>query len=88
MSIPTFPRESIEFLPITVTVDGVKVSTGVTFAKTTGADRPTVFNAAVTVGSNIGVMVAGEPTGLTTIYAKVTGTGETPVIMCGQYRVN
>ena len=88
MTTPTFPRETNEFLPVTVTVNGVPVTSGVTFSSVLGDARPVTFVAAVVLGPLIGIQVVAKDVGLHTIFARVTGAGETPVINCGQYRVN
>ena len=88
MNIPTLPRETIEFLPITVTVNGANITTGVMFSTVIAPVRPTVWTAAVTVNGTIGIVVSGAAPGLYTVYAKIAGTGETPVMLCGQYLIN
>jgi hypothetical protein len=85
MSTLTFPRETIEFLPITVTIDGVAVLTGVSFAKTTGAARPTTWVAAYSLDGKIGILLSGETAGTYHVYAKIVDAPETPVIECGSY---
>ena len=85
--IATFPRESIEFLPVTVTVDGVAVTAGVTFAVVASPARPTTFIAAVTAGATIGITVGTYPPGLYEVWAKVVAGTETPVINCGNIRI-
>lgn len=88
MNIQTLPRETIEFLPITIMVDGVKVTNGVSLSSVIAPQRPIVWSPATLVGTNIGLIVSAPAPGLYTVYAKIAGTGETPVILCGQYLVN
>lgn len=80
-----YERESIEFQPITVTVDGVAVTTGVTFAITPNGTRPATYTytAPATVAGKTGVMVQGLQPGAYNIWAKVASTPETVVINCG-----
>lgn len=88
MNIPTLPRETIEFLPIAVTVDDVNVTTGVMFSTVIAPARPSLWTPAATVSGKIGMVVSEATPGLYTVYAKITGAGETPVILCGQYLIN
>lgn len=81
----SFPRETVEFLPVTVTVDGVVVTTGVQFAKTTGTNRPTTWVAQYDLDGKIGILLSGETPGTYHLYAKVTDAPEVPVIDCGSY---
>ena len=87
MSTDFFPRETVEFLPVTVTVDGAAVTTGVTFAVVTLGTRPTTFVAPTTLGGKIGVMVGGYAAGYWQVFAKVVSSPETPVIDCGYFSV-
>lgn len=83
----TYPRETVEFQAVTVTVDGVAVTTGVTFAIVPDGTRPTIFTAATTLGGKIGVMVSGFTPGNFRVFAKVASSPETPVIDCGIFTV-
>jgi hypothetical protein len=83
MNTNAYPRESVEFQPITITVDGAVVITGVTFAIVNDGGRPSTWTAPTTLGGNIGVMLTGLTPGLYRIYAKVSSSPETPVIDCG-----
>ncbi|MDF9748644.1 hypothetical protein M2428_000074 [Arthrobacter sp. ES3-54] len=78
-----YERESIEFQPVTVTVDGAVVTTGVTFAITPHSDRPVTYIAPTTVAGKTGVMVQGLTPGLHAVWAKVASTPEAVVINCG-----
>jgi hypothetical protein len=83
----SYERESIDFQPVTITVDGAAVTTGVQVALTPNGTRPTVWDNPVTVAGKIGVMVQGLTPGLYTIWAKVTSAPETPVLNCGYVNV-
>lgn len=83
----SYPRESVEFAAITVTVDGSPVTTGVEVALTTGQDRPTTWAAPTTLGGRIGVMTGGLATGYWHVWARVSSTPEAPVIDCGTFQV-
>jgi len=82
-----YERESIEFQPVTVTVNGAPVTTGVTFAITRNGTRPLAYTAPTTVDGNIGVMVQGLTHGLYDVWAKVNSTPEAVVINCGYISV-
>jgi len=78
-----YERESIEFQPVNVTVDGVAVTSGVTFAITPNGDRPTTYTPPTTINGTPGVMIQGLTPGLYGIWAKVNSSPETVVIKCG-----
>jgi hypothetical protein len=78
-----YPRETVEFIPVTVTVDGTPVTTGVQFAVVADGVRPTTFSAPVTLSGKIGVLISGLAAGNYRIWAQVTAAPETPVIECG-----
>lgn len=83
-----FQRESVEFQPVTVTVAGVAVTTGVTFSVTAEDARPATFSAATTLSGQIGVMVDTLDPGTYRVWAQITGAPpETPVLDCGTFRV-
>ena len=83
----SYPRETIEFQAVTVTVNNVPVTTGVTFCDVPSGARPVTFAPAVTLSGQIGVMVQGYGPGTRDIYAKVTANPETPVILAGSYTI-
>ena len=80
-----YPRESVEFQPVTVLVDGVAVTTGVTFCVTPPGVRPVTFTAPTTLGGKIGVMVTGFPVGVNKVWGRVVSAPETPLIECGEF---
>jgi hypothetical protein len=86
-ALNSYPRETVEFLPVTVTVNGVVTTTGVTFADVPSGTRPVTFTTPTTLSGRIGVMVQGYPPGARDIYAKVASNPEVPVIYCGTYTV-
>jgi uncharacterized lipoprotein YajG len=83
----SYPRETVEFAPITVKVDGVEVLTGVTVSIVAAGVRPTVWVAPTTLDGKIGVMVTGMTVGAYNVWAKVVSSPETPIIDCGSFRV-
>lgn len=83
----TIPRESVEFVPVTVTVDGATVTTGVELAVVQDGERPTVWAAPVTLSGQIGVMTGTYAVGTWRVWARVTSNPEVPVVDCGYFRV-
>ena len=88
MGSPVFPRETVEFLPVVVRVDGTVVTADVEFSVVAAGARPVTFAAPTTIGAAIGVMVDTLDPGTYTVWAQVTSTPEVPVIDCGSFRVN
>jgi hypothetical protein len=88
-SIPLFQRETLEFLPVGVYVNGTAVTEGVEFCIVEAGARPDAFGAATTIGTAIGVMVNGTALGVGTyqVYAQVTDAPEVPVVDAGTFRV-
>lgn len=84
----TYPRETVEFQPVTVAVDGVVVTSGVAFAVVPYGDRPATFVAPTALNGKIGVMVSGMTPGTYRVWAQVTSVPETPVIDCGVFTVD
>ena len=82
-----YPRETVEFQEVTVTVDGAPVTTGVAFAVVEDGARPATWSPAEVIGSKIGVMVAGLIPGRYRVWAQVTSSPEIPVIDCGPFQV-
>lgn len=88
MSNPVFERETTEFVPVTVTVDGAITTTAVQFAVTDAfTERPVTWVNAVIIGGKTGFMLQGRAVGSYRVWAKVTDAPETPVIDCGTFRV-
>lgn len=78
-----YERESTEFQPITITVDGAPATDGVTFAITPSGQRPVTYAAPVTIDGKAGVMVQGLEPGAYNVWARVDCTPESVVINCG-----
>ncbi len=83
MSIPSYPRESVEFQPVPITLDGAPYAGDFEVAITPYGTRPATWAAAIPVDGAKGIMITGLSAGLYTVWAKVTDTPETPVIECG-----
>lgn len=82
-----YPRESIEFLPVRITVDGFPPTDPVQVSVTSHRDRPTSWEAPVTLEGETGLMVAGREPGTYRVWARVISDPETPVISCGTFVV-
>lgn len=79
----TYPRETVEFVPVTVTVNGSVVTAGVEFAVVQDGARPSTWSAATSLSGSIGVLISGLTPGQWNIWARVSASPETPVINCG-----
>jgi hypothetical protein len=84
--MPTYPRETTEFVHVVVTVDGQPVTDGVAFSvvpRTTAKPRPTSWTPAVVIDGKTGwLLQPGEPGDLQ-VWARVTDNPEVPVLDCG-----
>lgn len=86
--MPEYERETKEFQPVYVTVDGVEVTTGISLAVVEKGKRPVTYGSASVLGSNIGVWVENLETGVYEIFARVTAQPpEIPAIPLGKFRV-
>jgi saccharopine dehydrogenase-like NADP-dependent oxidoreductase len=83
-----YPRESVEFQPVLVTLNGAPVTTGVSLAVVRDGQRPVTFTAAATMDGLTGIMVAGLAPGVYRIYAQLANGQETPVIDCGYFYID
>jgi hypothetical protein len=81
--VNSYERESVEFQPVTITVDGTAVTTGVTFCLAPDGVRPVTFAAPATVAGKIGVLVTGLTPGAYRVWAKIASNPETPILNCG-----
>jgi hypothetical protein len=82
-----YPRETVEFQGVTVTVNGTVVTTGVMFCLVPDGARPVTWVTPTTLSGAIGVMVTGLIQGTWRIFAQVTSSPEVPVIDCGTITV-
>ena len=82
-----YERETDEFQPVTVTVNGEPVTTGVEFSVVRDGQRPGTWAAPMTVDGAVGVRVNGFEPGNWHVFARVTDAPEIPVISCGVFRV-
>lgn len=85
-----YPRESVEFQPILVTVDGTTVTANVETQITSVSGRPSssAWIPAVTLDGQIGLMIEGLSVGTYEVWARVSDSPEIPVIDCGSFAVS
>jgi len=83
-----YPRESVEFQPILVTLDGEPVTTDVEFAITNMTNRPSDWAPATVLQDQIGVMIENLSVGTYKVWARITDSPEIPVIDCGSFAVS
>lgn len=77
------PRESVEFLPVPVTVSGGEVTNFQTAITPAGTARPTVWTNAVILGADAGVMIQNLTPGTYKVWAKITAGFEVIVVHVG-----
>lgn len=83
-----YPRETVEFVPVVVTVDGAPVTSGVQIClNDSPATRPTIWVAATVLDGKTGFMVQGRSEGNLYVWAKYTDSPEVPVIYCGRVTI-
>jgi len=87
MTALTVPRETVEYVPVDVTVNGVVTTTGIEFAVVLDGARPSAWTAAVVLSSRTYVLLTGLTPGQWRIWARVSAAPETPVIECGYITV-
>jgi len=76
----TFPRETSEFLPLTVTLDGDPV-TDYEVALAPYGDRPEAWEMAMDLDDAKGVMIDALAPGYWSVWARVTDNPEVPVML-------
>lgn len=86
-TLPSYPRETVEFQTLQVTVDGAPVTTGVQYAVTTFGVRPTTWQVATILDGKPGFLVQGLAPDTYDVWVRVQGNPETPVIYCGQFTI-
>ena len=83
-----YPKESVEFQPVTITVDGVAVTSGVKLSVVAYGSAPGTFVNPTVLGSQIGFMVGTYAPGNYGVWAQVTDSPEIPVIDCGPFIID
>ena len=83
-----YERESVEFQPVEIKLDGQAVLDGISYAIVPDGERPVTFTEATVLAGKTGVMIQGLERGTYRIFAKVLNSPEVPVIDCGYFYVN
>lgn len=83
----TYPRETIEFIPVQVTRDGAPIA-DFEIAITKQGERPTTWNTPDLLDDKRGALL-NEPTpGIYRVWARVVGNPESVVVEAGSIRVS
>jgi hypothetical protein len=78
------PRETREYMGVTVRVNGAPVTTPVEVALAVTGARPTVWAPASVTPDGPAVLIADQLPGLYDVYARTTlPDGQVPVVECG-----
>jgi hypothetical protein len=86
--VSNYPRETIEFQPIDITVDG-QPAVAAQYQLTTGDARPSgAWTNVTTLGGKVGFLISGLAVGRYLCWAKLSSAPETPVILVGAFIVN
>ena len=85
-----YPRESVEFQPVLVTLDNNPVTDSVEFAVLKPNDRPqdSDWFAATLLQGETGFLTGTYGVGVWKVWARVTDSPEEPVIDCGSFQVS
>ena len=85
-----YPRESVEFQPVLITLDNSVITSNVQLAVLTPNDRPLSsdwFNATILQGAT-GFLTGSYTAGTWKVWAQITDSPEIPVIDCGVFQVS
>jgi hypothetical protein len=86
--VSNYPRETIEFQPIDITVDGAP-AVAAQYQLTTGSARPSgAWTNVTALGGKVGFLITGLAVGRYLVWAKLTSAPETPVILVGAFIIN
>lgn len=88
MTSTTTPRESAEWRPFTVTVDGSPTTTGVETAVAPMGSRPITWTPATVRGNKTLIRVEGLPVGTYGAWARTTRGDETAVTFLGYFTIS
>jgi hypothetical protein len=88
--INNYPRESVEFQPILITLDGTPFTTAADIEVSITAQnaRPSTWIASTSLNGEIGVMIQNLAVGTYLVWARITDSPEIPVINCGAFAVS
>lgn len=84
-----YPRETVEFQGVPITIDGTVVITNIEYAVTTPGARPATWVSATTLAGATGFMVQNYTTPATyQVWARITSSPEIAVIDCGTFAIS
>lgn len=83
-----FPRETVEFQGVPITIDGVITTTNIEYCVVTPGTRPVTWVSATTLAGATGFMVSGKSVGTYQVWGRVTSSPEIAVIDCGTFSVS
>jgi hypothetical protein len=84
--MPTYPRETTEFVAYDVKLDGQTVTDNVAFSvvpRVAGKPRPDLWVTATVLDGKTGFLLAPGPPGDLQVWAKVADNPEVPILDCG-----
>lgn len=86
----SYPRESVEFVPVLVTLDNNTITNGIEFSVTLPSARPTDSSwfAATLLAGETGFLTGTYTPGTWKVWARVTDSPEIPVIDCGAFQIS
>lgn len=79
----TYPRETVELVPVVVRVDGVVVTSGFKLGVALGERPPLTFSDPVMASGKTCVLIDRLDPGTYKVWAQVTSSPETPMVDCG-----
>jgi len=85
-----YPRESVEFQPVLITLDNTIVTDNVELAVLLPNDRPqdSDWFAATILAGATGFLTGTYAKGTWNVWAQITDSPEIPVINCGAFQVS
>lgn len=83
-----FPRETVEFQGVPITMDGTVVTTNIEYSVVAPGIRPATWVSATTLAGKTGFMVSGYAVGTYQVWARITSSPEIAVIDCGTFSVS
>jgi hypothetical protein len=81
--VNTYERETQEFQPVVVTLDGVPLLSNFEVALVPRGWRPTLWASPATIDDKPGIMIQGLNPGVYEIFVRITDMPEIPVVWAG-----
>jgi hypothetical protein len=83
-----YPRESVEFIPVLISKDGVTVTTNIETAIVAKNARPSGYVSAVLLSGATGALISGLAVGNYDLWARITSSPEVVVLLCGSFSIS